>query len=157
VIHRSVDGGRSFRPAVTGLPPVAPGQASQLACAPGAAGGLWLALPTGLLHLPADGRPARACAAVAEAWMVAIGREAPGAAQPSVYVWGRVASAGAPAEPAEGLFRSDDGGRRFVRINDDRHRYGRLLSMAADAREHGTVYLAPHGRGVVVGRLPAHG
>jgi photosystem II stability/assembly factor-like uncharacterized protein len=154
VIHRSVDGGLHFRPAVTGLPAVAPGQYAQLVCAPGAAGGLWLALPAGLLHLPADGRPARACEAVAEAWMVAVGPGAPGAAHPSVYVWGRVAAAGAPEE---GLFRSDDGGRRFVRINDDRHRYGRLLSMTADAREHGTVYLAPHGRGVVVGRLPARG
>jgi hypothetical protein len=56
------------------------------------------------------------------------------------------------AAPTEGLFRSDDGGASFVRINDDRHRYGRLLSMAADPLEHGTLYLAPQGRGIVVGR-----
>ena len=31
----------------------------------------------------------------------------------------------------EGLFRSDDEGRSFIRIGDDLHRYGRLLSMAA--------------------------
>jgi photosystem II stability/assembly factor-like uncharacterized protein len=88
--------------------------------------------------------------AVAEAWKVALGRAAPGAPYHAVYVWGRVAAGGAPA--AAGLFRSDDGGAVFVRIDDERHRYGRLLSMTADPLEYGTVYLAPHGRGVVVGK-----
>lgn len=81
---------------------------------------------------------------------MALGKAAAGALYHAIYVWGRVSVGG--TSPAEGLFRSDDAGQSFVRIGDDLHRYGRLLAMAADPLEHGTVFLAPHGRGVVVGR-----
>jgi hypothetical protein len=84
--------------------------------------------------------------------MMALGRGKPGAAyRHSLYLWGQVRP-GREGAPVEGVFRSDDGGASFQRINDDAHRYGRLLSMAADPRHHGIVYLAPHGRGVVMGR-----
>ena len=100
----------------------------------------------GLLHLPGPDRPAKTMAGVAEAWLIALGKGAPDAPYHSLYVWGSLAVGG------EGLFRSDDVGLSFRRVDDARHRYGRLLSLAADPLEHGTVYLAPHGRGVVVGR-----
>jgi hypothetical protein len=145
----SADGGRSFKPAITGLPKVEGWQSAQLVAAPGNLRDLWLALPDGLLHLPGVDKPARMVRGVEQAWLVALGKAAPGAPYHSVYVWGRVAAGGAAAD---GLFRSDDGGAGFRRIDDDRHRYGRLLSISADPLEHGTVYLAPHGRGVVVGR-----
>ncbi|MED5619135.1 hypothetical protein [Ideonella sp. BN130291] len=147
----SRDGGRRFKPLLTGLPQPAPGQPTQLVSAPGTEGDLWLALGDRLLHVPARGREPKALPAVAEAWMLALGKGVPGAAYHSLYLWGRVRVTGSTL-PEEGLFRSDDAGASFTRINDDQHRYGRLLSMAADAREHGVLYLAPHGRGVVVGR-----
>jgi hypothetical protein len=53
------------------------------------------------------------------------------------------------------LFRSDDAGASFKRINDDRHRFGRLVAMAADPLEHGKLYVAPQGRGVLVGQPAA--
>ncbi len=170
----SRDGGRSFVPALTGLPPLDDHPDAQLVSAAGPGRDLWLALPNGLFRLPdaaralgampgAAGSPATAgsptrrafsdltpVAPVAEAWMVALGKPAPGASASAIYVWGRVSVAG--ASPEEGFFRSDDDGQRFVRISDALHRYGRLLSMTADARTHGTLYLAPHGRGVIVGR-----
>ena len=55
-------------------------------------------------------------------------------------------------QPVEGLFRSDDAGASFARIDDDSHRYGLLLSLTADPLQYGTVYVAPHGRGVIVGK-----
>jgi hypothetical protein len=132
------------------LPKLRRDQFSQLLSAPGTEGELWLALDDRLLHVPGRGRAPRTIAAMAEAWMLALGKGAPGAShRHSLYVWGRLRRGGTRVE--EGLFRSDDGGDSFVRINDDRHRYGRLLSMAADAREHGTLYIAPHGRGVLIG------
>jgi photosystem II stability/assembly factor-like uncharacterized protein len=145
----SVDGGRSFKPGITGLPKLQFWQTAHLICAPGTIRDLWLALPDGLLHLPGLDQPTRTVRDVAEAWMVAVGKAAPKAPYHSVYVWGRV---NVDDEISEGLFRSDDAGASFRRINDDRHRYGRLLSMTADPLEHGTLYLAPHGRGVIVGR-----
>ena len=39
-----------------------------------------------------------------------------------------------------------DAGASWQRINDDRHRYGRLNALAADPLEFGVVYLAPEGR-----------
>jgi hypothetical protein len=146
----SSDGGRRFAVALTGLPRLAEPQWAQLVSAPGTARELWLVLHDRLLHVPGAGQAPRRIEAVDEAWMMALGRGATsGAYRHSLYLWGRVRQG--KAAPVEGLFRSDDGGASFVRINDDAHRYGLLLSMAADPREHGTVYLAPHGRGVVVG------
>ena len=145
----SVDGGMSFGPCITGLPAVDAAQTATLICGTGALRDLWLALPGGLLHFPGADQPMKTLKQVAEPWLVALGKGAPGAGVDSVYVWGKVRIG---STLAEGLFRSDDGGTSFVRINDDRHRYGYLLSLAADPLEYGTVYVAAHGRGVLVGR-----
>ena len=149
LVLASADGGQSFKPVASGLPKLEVWQTSHLIAAPGTVRDLWLALPDGLLHLPGPEKPAKTMKGVAEAWMVALGKAAPNAAYPSVYVWGRVFVGG---EAIDGLFRSDDAGFSFKRIDDKQHRYGRLLSITADPLEHGVVYLAPHGRGVVVGR-----
>jgi photosystem II stability/assembly factor-like uncharacterized protein len=146
----SRDGGRSFAPLLEGLPRLArEAQWSHLLSAPDSRGDLWLALDDRLLHRAGNGHAPRAIDGVDAAWMLALGRGAPRAAyRHSLYLWGRV-------HGVEGLFRSDDAGASFVRINDDAHRYGRLLSMAGDAREHGVLYIAPHGRGIVAGRPTA--
>jgi len=86
---------------------------------------------------------------VVEPWLVAVGKAADEAAYHSLYVWGKVKVG---SKVSEGLFRSDDVGTTFIRIDDDQHRYGMLMSLAADPLEHGTVYLAPHGRGIVYGK-----
>jgi photosystem II stability/assembly factor-like uncharacterized protein len=86
---------------------------------------------------------------VSWAKFVALGKAAPGAAYHSVYVCGNVGIG--MAEHQQGLFRSDDAGTTFRRIDDDKHRFGDLRALAADPVEHGTVYLAPSGRGVVMG------
>ncbi|MDM4765199.1 hypothetical protein [Pelomonas sp. SE-A7] len=145
----SVDGGASFQSAIGGLPKLQQWQGAHLACAPGQARDLWLALPDGLLHIPGVDAKARTVRGVAEAWRVALGKAAEGASYHAVYVWGRLMQGGAAVE---GLFRSIDGGASFQRINDDAHRYGRLNAMAADPLEFGVVYLAPEGRGVIIGR-----
>lgn len=148
----STDGGASFQPGITGLPALQNWQSTQLVCAPGKLRDLWLALPDGLLHLPGvDARP-RAVRGVVEAWRVAIGKAADGASYHGIYLWGRVQVAG---NPIEGLFRSIDGGSSWQRINDDRHRYGRLNALAADPLEFGIVYLAPEGRGIIIGKPKA--
>jgi photosystem II stability/assembly factor-like uncharacterized protein len=149
----SVDGGASFQPGITGLPKLQGWQPAQLVCAPGKLRDLWLALPDALLHFAgADSKP-RTLRSVAQPWRVAIGKAAEGASYHAVYVWGKL-SLGS-GEAVEGLFRSIDGGASWQRINDDRHRYGRLNALAADPLEFGVVYLAPEGRGVVIGKPKA--
>jgi hypothetical protein len=146
----SVDGGASFQPGITGLPKLQSWQSAQLASAPGKPRDLWLATPEGLLHIPGIGERARTLRGVADPWRIAIGKAAPGASYHTLYVWGRLSLGG--ADPVEGLYRSIDAGASFQRINDDRHRFGRLGALAADPLEFGVVYLAPEGRGVVIGK-----
>ena len=148
-ILQSVDGGRRFDPAILRLPALKPWQESQLVCAPGTLRDLWLAWPDGLLHLPGVDQPSRSIKKVVEAKLVTWGKAAPGAAYHTLYVWGRVDVGGAEMS---GLFRSTDRGASFTRIDDDAHRYGRLLSISADPLEFGVIYLAPQGRGIVVGQ-----
>ncbi len=171
----SDDGGARFRPMLTGLPVVKDHEDAQLIAAPDRARDLWMALPDGLLRFGAAGQTPQRLPRVSQAWMLALGAAAPGAQTPALYVWGRVRMGAAgqisaernternaesdtqrnvtgSGQGEEGFFRSDDAGQTFVRINDAQHQYGRLLQMAAHPREHGVVFIAPHGRGVLVGR-----
>ena len=152
-VMQSVDGGRKFEPVIVGMPEVQNWQGSQLVCAPGVVRDLWLALPNGLVHLPGVGLPSKTIAAIMEARLIALGKAAPGASYHALYVWGKLRR---NSTEIDGLFRSDDMGASFTRIDDDQHRYGRLLSITADPQEHGTLYLAPQGRGIVVGRPRLH-
>ena len=55
-------------------------------------------------------------------------------------------------DSVRGVFRSDDRGRSWMRINDDRHEYGRRFrAIAGDPRVTGRVYLATDGRGILYG------
>ena len=142
-ILKSVDGGRSFTVLTSALPTLAGYQNAQLRAVPGRAGDLWLAAPSGLLHV-VDGQTT-AMADVTTAWQVTFGKAAPGRAYPAIYLWGKV-------KGTEGLWRSDDAGRTWTRINDDAHQFGVMRAIAGDPREYGVLYIAPDGRGVMVGK-----
>lgn len=52
----------------------------------------------------------------------------------------------------QGLFRSDDTGASWVRINDDQHQYGNMgEALTGDPRIYGRVYLGTNGRGIIYG------
>ncbi len=48
-----------------------------------------------------------------------------------------------------GLFRSRDGGKRWVQINDSAHQFGDIRSVCGDPRVRGRVYLATGSRGLI--------
>jgi photosystem II stability/assembly factor-like uncharacterized protein len=73
-----------------------------------------------------------------------LGKAKDGSDAPTLFVSGKV-------DGKTGLFRSDDDGRQWQRIDDDAHRYGRIRIIVGDPRVHGRVYLGTHGRGVVYG------
>ncbi|NUS14041.1 MAG: hypothetical protein HOY69_21985 [Streptomyces sp.] len=59
-----------------------------------------------------------------------------------------------PGRGVRGVYRSDDAGRHWTRINDDRHQYGWTgAAITGDPRIHGRVYLGTDGRGVLYGDL----
>ncbi len=131
----SRDGGASFAPLYQLI--AGPGQ---LRAVPNREGDLWLAAGAALYH------GQKAIAGVDAAWQVAFGKAAPGSDYPAVFLWGKV-------KGEEGLWRSDDAGVNWVRINDDAHRFGQMRAIAGDPREYGTLYISPDGRGTMVGKM----
>jgi hypothetical protein len=91
----------------------------------------------------ADGKIVR-LAGVDNAVAGGLGAPAPGQGVPALFVSGVV-------DGVDGLFRSDDEGGHWLRIDDARHRFGSLRMMTGDARVHGRVYLATGGRGIIYG------
>jgi hypothetical protein len=134
--HRSTDGGATFTAGAT-VP------ARNFHAVPGHAGDVWLAGETGLHRSTDGGDTFTALPGVTDAMNVAFGKAAPGASYPAVFLVGTV-------DGVDGVFRSDDVGGAWVRINDDAHRYGNSGdALAGDPRVHGRVYLGTNGRGIL--------
>ena len=144
-IYMSVDGGASFHPIVTGLKKIESWESSRLYVVPGQVRDLWLVAPYGLLHTPDEQTPMTNLAHVTAAWGLGFGAPLVKGGYPAVYLWGKV-------NKQEGLWRSDDEGQSWVRINDDAHKFGGLDNIAGDWHEPGVVYIAPGARGLMVGR-----
>jgi hypothetical protein len=149
----SRDGGDSFAPqATSGLPqdlrgeePVWREQAWPLRAAPGRPGELWLTLRQGLFRSRDGGRRFVPIPADVAVEAMDFGAPPPGKALPALYAIGTRAGVRA-------TWRSDDEGRRWLRLNDDRHEYGRRFRcIAADPRTPGRVYVGTDGRGILYG------
>jgi hypothetical protein len=119
------------------------GGQDRLYATPGRAGDLWVAAFDGLHHAR-DGIAFARVAGVEQVHAFGFGRAAPGASFPALYLVGTVAG-------QRGVFRSDDAGGRWTRINDDDHQWGLVLQVSGDPKRYGRVYLGTHGRGVLYG------
>lgn len=81
---------------------------------------------------------------VENAMSLGLGAPRPGSKAPTLFLYGQVGG-------VTGLFRSDDDGKRWTRIDDDAHRYGGMRLVTGDPRLYGRVYFAAEGRGVIYG------
>ncbi|MES1182235.1 MAG: hypothetical protein ABUL60_00395 [Myxococcales bacterium] len=144
--YTSADGGLHFEPAAHGLPTLPDYDliAASLRAVPGFEGDVWLTVGKQLLHSTDEGQSFGAVAGVDGAYAVGFGRAAPGQKYPAVYLSGKV-------QGLEGVFRSDDGGASFSRINDDAHQYGGAQLVIGDPRVYGRAYITGHGRGILYG------
>ncbi len=138
----STDKGATFTAKVTtGLP-----DSAKLKAMPGAEGDVWLAGDTGesgLFHTTNSGDSFVKISGVEEASVIGFGKAAPGQTYMALYT-------SALIEGVRGIFRSDDEGATWVRINDDDHQYGVTnASITGDPRIYGRVYLATNGRGIL--------
>ncbi|HXG81838.1 MAG TPA: hypothetical protein VNJ05_08565 [Sphingomicrobium sp.] len=150
----SSDGGRSFKQAgATGLPADFSADAPRnreaqpvLQATPGRAGELWMKLGGKLFRSRDAGASfARATGDDIAIDLFGLGKAAPGRDDPSLYAVGTKAGFRA-------VWRSDDGGKSWTRINDDQHQWGlRFRAISGDPRIHGRVYVATDGRGIVYG------
>ncbi|RPF36668.1 sialidase family protein [Streptomyces sp. TLI_185] len=140
----STDSGLTFTKRASGLPS-GDGQ-FKLVAAPGRSGDLWLSTKGYGLHRSTDGgarfSKVDSCSA---SYTLGFGKAAGGAGYPAIYQVGAIGTITA-------VYRSDDGAKSWVRINDDRHQWGYIGDViVGDPRIHGRVYLATNGRGIQYG------
>ncbi len=144
--YLSTNGGASF---VTGAAVGLPGSA-KLKAVPGHEGDIWLAGGNaggeyGLWHSTDSGQSFVKLTNLDEADAVGFGKAAPGQTYPALYVSAKIAG-------VRGVYRSDDGGLSWVRINDDAHQYAFTgAAITGDPRVYGRVYVSSNGRGILYG------
>ena len=119
------------------------GGQDRLYATPGKAGDVWLAAWHGLYHA-AGGKGFVRLPGVEQLHALGFGKAAPGARWPAMYLVGTVRG-------QRGIFRSTDGARHWLRINDDAHQWGLVLQVTGDPKTFGRVYVGTHGRGVFYG------
>src|SRR5581483_3232736 len=107
-------------------------------------GDLWLTAEKGGLYHSTDSAATFAkLDSAEEAYAIGFGKAAPGHDNLAIYLAGKVGG-------IYGVFRSDDLGQSWVRINDDQHQYGWVGQwITGDPRIYGRVYLATNGRGIL--------
>jgi photosystem II stability/assembly factor-like uncharacterized protein len=142
-IYVSTDGGATYSQGAaisSGLTPIA---------VAGHEGHLWLPRGTsGLSRSTDSGASFTPVSSVQQATMIAAGKAAPGQSYPAIFIFGQVTN-------VTGLFRSDDQGASWVRINDDQHQFGLgngwIHCLCGDPRVYGRVYFGTEGRGIIYG------
>jgi photosystem II stability/assembly factor-like uncharacterized protein len=143
----SLDAGQSFA-TTTSLPA---GGARRIRTLPGAEGDVWIALNGGGLTRSVDsGSSFQRVAGADVCRAVGFGAPAPGRSSSAVYIWGAVG--GGP----RGVYRSDDTGVSWQRINDDAHQYGGPGNgefIIGDVDVYGRVFMSTAGRGIAFGEL----
>ncbi|QNE16920.1 carbohydrate-binding protein [Kribbella qitaiheensis] len=140
--YRSLDGGVNFLPSATGLPT----GSGKLETVLDRSGHCWLATGAGGLYRSVDqGLSYQRVTGIEEAQTVGFGKAARGRSGMAVYSSGRVGG-------VDGIFRSDDSGVSWTRINDDRHQYASTNeAITGDPRVYGRVYLSTNGLGIPYG------
>jgi photosystem II stability/assembly factor-like uncharacterized protein len=155
IILSSDDGGLHFTPLDThGLPgdvalhwPTRPDTAWPLMATPGKAGDLWLLSNGRLYHSTDGGQNFAQVQTYMGIELLAFGKPAPGSNYPALF-------AIAWSNQLRAVFRSDDAGKSWVRVNDNAHEYGRKFRcIAGDPRIYGRVYVGTDGRGIVYGDI----
>ena len=143
-LYASTDSGATFTARASGLP--AGDSEFQLAAAPGRSGDLWLSVKWNGLYRSTDG--GATFTKVTSCWAsytLGFGKAAADGDYPAIYLVGST-------EAITAVYRSDDGAKTWVRINDDRHQWGWTgQTITGDPRIHGRVYVATNGRGIHYG------
>ncbi len=138
-IWASSDRGATFLPVAT-----IQSTGSVLKAVPGKVGHLWLPTDNGFARSIDGGKTFVRVPSIQSAESVGFGKAAPGAGYPSIYLLGVV-------QHRQGIYRSDDEGRSWVKINSDAQGFGTMQVIVGDPRIHGRAYLGTNGRGVLVG------
>jgi xyloglucan-specific exo-beta-1,4-glucanase len=139
----STDGGATFTAsAATGLPT---NLSSKFKAVPGIEGDIWIAGDSGLYHSTDSGKTFVKLDNVQEAATIGFGKAAEGEEYPALYTYAKI-------NDKFGIYRSDNAGKKWVRINDDAHQFGSAnRTITGDPRVYGRVYVGTNGHGIVIG------
>lgn len=141
-VFASTDGGASFALAST-----ISVWGESMRPAYGQEGSLWVAVSDGLWRTTNSGASFSKVPGVQAAQTVGFGRTATGTGHPVVYLHGRIGG-------VWGLYRSENQGTSWTRINDDQHRFGLIQNIIGDPKIYGRCYIAAGGRGILYGDIP---
>ncbi len=141
----STDGGVTFVASSAVLPSVG---SAYFKTVPGHEGDIWLAAgSSGLWHSINSGTSFTQVSQVTSADNIGFGMPAPQQKYVALYSSANVSG-------VAGLYRSDDGGITWVRINDNKHQYASTsASITGDPRVYGRVYVTTNGRGIIYGDI----
>jgi xyloglucan-specific exo-beta-1,4-glucanase len=145
VFYLSTDAGASFAATTAaGLP-----ASARFKATPNCQGDVWLAGGSadtvyGLWHSTDAGTSFTRVPSVEQADSIGFGKAARGRDM-ALYTNAQIAG-------VRGLYRSDDRGATWIRINDDAHQYGIAgIAITGDPRIFGRVYIGTNGRGIIYG------
>ena len=142
-LNISMDQGKSFSKAGT----LDKGCSRLIRCVPDREGDIWVAGPKGLFRSKDSGRSFTPISGPSSCRAVGFGKAAEGSSFPAVYIWGTIGD-------VEGLYRSDDEAKTWVRINDAEHEFGgpgNAQLVTGDPDHFGKVYMTTSGLGVICG------
>lgn len=145
----SIDGGKNFTVSATST---ALSQVRKYRAAPGFEGDLWVPNGgSGLYRTVVTNNVTtfKKITAVSICEAIGFGKAAKGQNYPTLYIWGTVGT-------VEGVFRSDNEGATWLRINDANNEFGgtgNANEVIGDPRIYGRVYMSTAGRGIVYGDL----
>ena len=148
----STDGGATFKPSPsTGLPdirndaPRSTTDAWPLHATEGKEGDLWFVSGQGLFHSIDGGKIFKRSVGTLSVEALSFGKSPKGGDYPALFALGR-------QDNTRAVWRSDDQGVTWLRLNDERHQWGtRFRCIAADPRIFGRVYIGTDGRGILYG------
>jgi len=140
----SDDGAKSFNASDTALPAL-PEYALTPASArtvPGKEGHVWITTGKDLYRSTDGGKTYEAFLPITEARAVGFGKAAEGSDYPAVFLIATV-------HEVPGIFRSDDGGENWIKINDEKHQFSTAELIIGDPKKFGRAYVGTHGRGIL--------
>ncbi|MFQ3579328.1 MAG: hypothetical protein SNJ71_04210, partial [Bacteroidales bacterium] len=139
----STNGGVSFMPTIGTFPATS---AVDILPVFGKEGCVWIAArEKGLFYTSNGGTTITKINSVISAQRVAVGKAKQANNDPTVFVYGKIGE-------YTGLFKSDDGGQTWIKINNKLQEYSRnYTAMCGDPKIYGRLYIGIHGRGIMYG------